>query len=109
MHYQLHSDLSHPPCSSKSHCLCSILASLQQQDVSFSLSLTNQGWTVCTGDLETRDDQDEPTLGDEQADDHGKEQAVQAWEDEQAAVAGDGGDALLQASFLLPVRVLLGT
>ena len=42
--------------------------------------------------METRHDQDEPTLGDEQAG-QGKEEAVQALEDEQAAVDGDGGDA----------------
>lgn len=97
------------PCSSKSRCLCSALASVQQQDTSFSLSLTDQGWTACTGEMETTtNDQGGSSVGDEKAS-QGKEEASQDWEDEQTAVDGDAGDALLQATFLLPVRVMLGT
>lgn len=120
MPFQLHSDLLHcnvaffvllmPPCSSKSHCLRSAVASVQQQDTIFSLSftLTDQGWTVCTGELETSNDQSESTLGDEQAG-QGKDQADQVWNNEQAAVDGDGGGALLQASYLLSIHLMLST
>lgn len=67
------------------------------------MSLTDQRWTVCTGEWEASDDQGESTLQTEQAGQGwGKDQAVQECGDEEAALDGDKGGALLQASFLLP-------